>query len=118
MPTKTYQQLTEELDKEQLTEFRMIRAGAALLYANQVKIRGTNIENQIKDAKSDFIKAKKEKDLEAKLNHMIDGMESLSNSITQTRFLLGSLTAINVVSSVLAERSNKQLTKVLKGKRR
>ena len=49
---------------------------------------------------------------------MIDGLEALCDSVLETRFILGSMTGVSVVSALLAQRSDKQLQKILKGKRR
>jgi hypothetical protein len=118
MEYKTFDILSEELDQEQLNEIRLVRAGAALAYASQVKRRGDKVKADISAAKSDFSKAKREAETEDKLNHMIDGLEALCDSVLETRFILGSMTGVSVVSALLAQRSDKQLQKILKGKRR
>ena len=118
MEQKTFNKLCEEIDQEQLNEIRLVRAGAALAYASQVKRRGDKVKQDIGAAKNEFSKAKREAEIDAKLNHMLDGLEALCDSIVETRFMLGSMTGVSVVSTLLAQRTDKELQKLLKGKRR
>ena len=69
-------------------------------------------------AESEFSKAKREEELGAKINLMLEGLESLSGAIEDTRVMLGDMTAISVVSVLFAERSKKQLEQILRGKKR
>ncbi len=118
MEQKTFDMLSEELDQEHLNEIRLLRIGAALAYASQVKRRGDRVKADISTAKSEFGKAKREAEIEDKLNHMIDGLEALCDSVLETRYILGSMTGVSTVSAMLAQRSDKQLQKLFKGKRR
>ena len=49
-----------------------------------------------------------------KINHMLDGMEELADGVIDIRMMLGSLTALNVSSAVLAERTNRQIMQLIR----
>ena len=116
--SKEYETLREEMDKQALNELRIVRAGAALLYANRVKQSGNKVVRSTRAAEYDFSQAKKNEDIEKKINHMLDGLESLAGAIEDTRVMLGDMTAISVVSVLLAERSKKQMQQLTRGKKR
>lgn len=113
--TKTFNNLREE---QLLNEFRVVRAGAALLFASQVKQRGNALQQKIRDADTSFNRAKQLKELDAKINTMMEGLEHLGQALIQNRLMLGKMTAIAVVSTLLTERSNKALMKLVKDSRK
>jgi len=114
--TKTYEQLREQT--EELNEVRILRAGAALFYATKVRESGKKVESKISEAKQDFTKAKTEKDLSKKIDTMVDGMASIGDAFIAHRQMIGNLTGITVAATLLAERTNKELNKVMKGMKR
>jgi hypothetical protein len=115
---KSYKELADELEQIELNEFRVIRAGAALLYANKVKTDGARIESQMNNAKTYFDRAKREDEVGDKLDFMISGMSKLADGLISTRRLLGNQTGINVITALISERSTKELQKLMKGKRK
>jgi len=114
--TKTYEELREQI--EELNEVRFLRAGAALFYATKVRESGKHLERKVSEAKQDFTRAKTEKELSKKIDTMLDGMASLGDAQIAHRQMIGNLTGIAVASTLLAERTNKDLIKIMKGKRR
>jgi hypothetical protein len=115
---KSYKELADELEQIELNEFRVIRAGAAILYANKVKTDGARIESQMNNAKTYFDRAKREDEVGDKLDFMISGMSKLADGLISTRRLLGNQTGINVITALISERSTKELQKLMKGKRK
>lgn len=114
--TKTYDELREET--QELNEVRFIRAGAAVFYAAKVRESGKRLESKVGAAQQDFSKARTEKDISKKLDAMSGGLSSLGDALIAHRQMLGNLTGISVASALLAERTNKQLIQLTKGKRR
>jgi len=114
--SKTYNQLREET--EQLNELRIVRTGAALLYANKVKSEGDKTEARIKDAQAQLRKVPQAKTTEDKLDIIAGGISKMGEAIIAQRLMLGNMTGIAVASAILAGRTDKQLIKLLKGKRR
>ena len=49
---------------------------------------------------------------------MLGGLEKLAGAIENTRVMLGNIASISVVSVLLAERGDKQLKQLMRGKRR
>ena len=116
--SKEYHTLREELEQHAINELRVVRAAAALLYANKVKQSGNNVVRGTRAAENEFSKAKKEQEIEEKVNHMLGGLEKLAGAIENTRVMLGNIASISVVSVLLAERGDKQLKQLMRGKRR
>ena len=116
MKSKTFQELREE--QQQLNELRLLRSGAALFYASKVKQEGNKLEQDVRNAHSEFSSAKQRQELSAKIDKMIDGLDSLGRAMIRSRFMMGSMTGISVVAALLAERSDKQLKLLLKGNKR
>ena len=114
--TKTYEQLREQT--QELNELRIVRAGAAVFYATKVRESGKKVESKVGEAQSGFSKAKKEKNIEDKIDALADGFSSLADAITAQRVMLGNMTGVALSAALLAERSNKELTKLMKGSRR
>lgn len=115
--TKTYIELQEEVSDigpENLNEFRILRAAAVLGYARQAKTKGDEAKRHMISAKTEFQKAGREENIEDKINHMLDGMEELADGVIDIRMMLGSLTALNVSSAVLAERTNRQIMQLIR----
>ena len=112
---KTFNNLREE---QLLNEFRVIRAGAALLYASKVKDKGGELEKSIRDASSEFNRARQLDDTDAKIDKLMDGLEHIGKALINNRLMLGNMTAISVVATLLAERSNKEIQKLMKGIKR
>ncbi len=113
---KTYEQLREQT--EELNEVRILRAGAALFYAAKVKESGKKVERAVGAARHDFTRAKTEEDLSKKMDKMMDGLTSLGDALISQREMIGNLTGIAVAATLLAERTNKDLIKMMKGKKR
>ena len=118
MTQKTYKELRENTDTETLNEFRVIRAGAVLLFASKVREQGKRLESHMRAAQEDFQKAKREEEINNKIDHFMDGLDELAKGMTGLRYMLGNMTGITVSAAILAERSNKEITKLTrKGKR-
>lgn len=118
MDKKRFYEMREETEPEQLDEFRVLRAGAALFYAAKVKEKGKRVETAIRRTQADFNKAKREEDIDKKLTFLAEGMEGLAEALWHTRFMLGDMTGVSVSSALIAERSNKEIQKLMKGKKR
>jgi hypothetical protein len=110
---KTYKELREEQD---LQELNILRTGSALVFGNNVRTAGNQIEKHIRNALSDFIQAKRQEEIDKKLNTMLDGLAELARADYQQRKMLGNMTGIAVSQSILNQRTNKELTKLMKRK--
>ena len=116
--TKTYEELREQTDIEDLNEFRVIRAGATLVFASKVREQGRRVEAHMKSAQGDFQKAKREEEIDKKINHLLDGLDELSQGVTDMRYMMGNMSGIALSAALISERSNKELIKLTKkGKR-
>ncbi len=115
--TKTYDRLYEEItdvEHQQLNEFRVLRTGAVLIFAKQAKDKGDSSKRHMENAKSDFVKASREENIEKKLDVMLSGLEEMADGFVDMRLMLGSMTGISTAAGMFAERSNKQLQQVMR----
>ena len=101
-----------------LTELRVVRAGATLYYAAQVKQDGNKLEAQMNSAKSSFNRMKTEKDDGKKMDHMAAGFSALCDAMIQQRKMLGNITGLALSAALISERSNKEITKLMSGGKR
>lgn len=115
MTQKTWEELAEE---QNLHEFRILRAGAILAYAGQVRNHGKKVESDMRSAQSELGKIKRAETPEEKLDILAAAMDDICSSIISERRMLGSLTGISVAAGLLAERTDKQLARLQKGKSR
>jgi len=113
---KIYTQLRDEI--ESLNELRLVRTGAALLYATKVKTDGDKTEARIKDSQAHLRKVSNATTTEDKLDIIAVGIATMGDAIISQRMMLGNMTGIAVASAILAGRTDKQLVKLLRGKRR
>ena len=110
---KTYKEMREQ---QELNELNILRTGSALVFANKVKTSGQKLVQHIRRADSDFEKAKKQKEINDKLDALLDGFIELSQATYQQRIMLGNMTGIAVSQSIFNQRNNKQLIKLMKRK--
>lgn len=108
---KTYKELKEE---QELYELNILRTGSALLFATKVREAGRKTETHIRNAVGNFSKAKRQDEIEKKMDALLDGLLQLSQAQYQQRIMLGNMTGINVSNSVFNQRTKKQLLKLMK----
>ena len=79
---------------------------------------GKKVESKVNDAKSDFSKAQTQEALSKKIDNLLEGLSALGDALIAQRVMLGNITGVALSAALLAERSNKEITKLMKGKRR
>jgi len=121
---RTYREIREERDylestePELLTEFRLIRTGSAVLLANKSKRYGDKVVQHAKKGQSHLNRISKTDTPEEKLEHIADALDEMFDCIIDTRLQIGSFVGVALSSVLISDRSTKELTKILKGKRR
>jgi hypothetical protein len=113
--SKTYDDLREEIEHGYLQE-GILRKGAALFYAAQVKQNGARVEQNISKSKQSFGAAKRQENITEKIDNMIDGFAAIGDALIDHRRMVGSLTGLSLSAALLAERTDKEITKL--GKRK
>ena len=108
---KTYKELKEE---QELNELNILRTGSALVFGNNVRNAGNKVQQHIRNAVGDFSKAKTQDETDKKIDAMLDGFIELAQAEYQQRIMLGYMTGISVSQSILNQRTNKEMTKLLK----
>jgi len=112
--SKTYKTLVEETTE---VNEALVRKGATIYYAAQVKQDGLRLEQAISKSKQDFADGKRQKDLPQKLDNMMDGMGAIGNAIIYHRRMMGNLTGLSLSAALFGERTDKEIIKLIKGKR-
>ena len=116
MHRKTYTEFIE--GTEELEENRLVRSGAVLYYAAQVRTYGRALEQNMRSAQSKVADIKRAEYAKDKLDLMADLMDDMCDAILNERKMIGSLTGVGVSAGILAERTDKEIKKLLKGKGR
>ena len=119
---KTYRHLREELEElervepETLNEFRILRGGAALVLANKAKTSGDKVVRNAQKGKT-ILGRVKPKSTEDKLNQLTEALDVMFDCLIDNRGQIGNLVGISLTSALISERSNKELSKILKQRR-
>jgi len=108
---KTYKEMKQQ---QELNELNILRTGSALVFGNNVRNAGNKLQRNTSNAISDFSTAKKQDETDKKIDAMLDGLAELSQAVFQQRIMLGNMTGISVSQSILNQRTNKEITKLLK----
>ena len=96
----------------------MVRSGAVLYYAAQLRTYGRALEQNMRSAQSKVADIKRAEYAKDKLDLMADLMDDMCDAILNERKMIGSLTGVGVSAGILAERTDKEIKKLLKGKGR
>jgi len=111
---KSYTEMREDME---LNEVSLMRTGSTLFFAAQVRQAGQRLETKIGKAKGRFDASKKANTAEEKLNHMADGMTEMADAIYLQRVMMGNITGLALSAALIQKKSDKDITKLLKGKR-
>ena len=80
-----------------------IRAVAANSYKNKAISESKRASSKANDAKRNFSYAKREKDIEKKLNYLSEGLDSLADAVSHSSNSIEPLAEVSFVASLLAE---------------
>ena len=112
---KTYKDLREE---QELTEINLLRAGAALVFANKVKEYGKSLERNVSQTQSALVSAKGKKNTEDKLDAVSNALIHLSNALKDSRFMMGNLARIGTTIALTNNRTQKEIIKLTRQRRK
>ena len=116
----TYRELLQEreeiseIDQELLNEFRMIRAGTAMVFASRSKQSGDRSVQHAKKGQSHLSRSKKDDPPEEKMDHIADALDEMFETLIDQRSQIGNLVGISLASVLISERSGKEVMKILK----
>ena len=104
------------MDDEELQEGRLIRKGLGLLYSRQSKSYGHKSVQHFNRVKQELSKPVPDGDLDQRLDNLEKGFIELSQGMVQLRNQIGSLVSMVNISILLNERTDRQISKVMKRK--
>ena len=104
------------MDDEELQEGRLIRKGLGLLYSRQSKSYGDKSVQPFNRVKQELSKPVPDGDLDQRLDNLEKGFIELSQGMVQLRNQIGSLVSMVNISILLNERTDRQISKVMKRK--
>ena len=104
------------MDDEELQEGRLIRKGLGLLYSRQSKSYGDKSVQHFNRVKQELSKPVPDGDLDQRLDNLEKGFIELSQGMVQLRNQIGSLVSMVNISILLNERTDRQISKVMKRK--
>jgi len=102
---------------EELNEIRFIRGAAAISFAAKAKQSGDKVVQHARRGKGHLTKLRKDDSIEDKIDVLSDALDEMFESLIQTRFQVGNLVAICVASTLISERSDKTLNRIMKQRR-
>ena len=110
---KTFDEIKNNVEQDELNEGRLIRKGTAILFAKNARMHGNQAEQFFKAAKqklsnTDTLKPdEKQQLLLEAMGHLCDGMISLRNQN-------GAITSIVTTSALFGERGDQKMTRLLR----
>lgn len=117
---KTYTELREELNEtepEFLDESRFLRGASALLFASNAKMYGNQLVANARQGKSVLSRIKPDTPTETQIKLTAEALDHLFDCLISGRSQIGNLVGISLASTLISERSTKELTKILKQRR-
>jgi len=117
---KTYRELREEIgpdEPEQLNELRLVRAGSALVFARNAKKHGDKLVSNAKKGQSILSRIKQDTPTEKRIELTAEALDVLFDCLMDARSQVGNLVGISLASTLISERSNKEITKLNKQRR-
>mgnify|MGYP006966883764 CR=1 FL=1 len=118
MTEKTFNQLVDETELNELNEGRLIRSGTALAFASKVREHGKRLESSVRSAQGELNKISTAPELYKKINLLADALSKICDGLIANRMMIGSLTGGSVSGVLFSEKTNKEMTKLLKPKGR
>ena len=88
-----------------------IRAVAANSYKNKAVSASSKASSRANEAKKKFGYAKREKDINKKLNYMCEGLDSLADAVSYSSDAIEPLAEVSFVASLLVESIQNNLDK-------
>ena len=108
----SFKDSTNLVSDDSLQESRLLRKGVALLLARSAKKHGDTAENHFNTAQRSF--SKKSDTLEEHMVNLLSGMNEMAEGLVNLRRQNGSITGISTTAVLLNERTNKQISLLLK----
>ena len=110
---KSFKETTNEVSDDFLTESRLLRKGAAILLARSAKKHGDAATNHFNAAQRLFSR-KLDQSLEDQMTNLLKGLNELCSGLISMRKQNGSNTSIATAAVLLNERTDKQITSLMK----
>jgi hypothetical protein len=96
-----------------LQESRLLRKGVALLLARSAKKSGDTAETHFNNAQRSFTK-KPDQSLEDQMKSLLEGLNEMCDGLIYLRKQSGSITGIATTAVLLNEKTDKQISLLLK----
>jgi len=113
---KTLKDSTHEVSDDFLQESRLLRKGTALLLARSAKKHGDTAETFFNNAQRTFAN-KSDQNLEDQMKTLLKGFKEICDGLISLRKQNGANTGIATVSVLLNEKTDKQISLLLKKRR-
>ena len=112
---KTFKETTTAGRDDFLQESRLLRKGAALILARSAKKHGDTAVNHFNNALRSF--SNKSDTLEDQMVNLLSGMKEMAEGLISLRQQNGANTGIATAAVLFNERTEKQITQLLKKRR-
>ena len=112
------QNLDYDSDIETLEEVRFLRGASALVFASKSKQSGDKVVQNANRGKQNLKRVKRPNiETDEKIELLSEAIEDLFDTQIELRKQIGNLVGVALTSALISERSNKELTKMMKQSR-
>ena len=111
-------ELNQDPQPDQLDESRLVRKGLGLMYSGKSKSFGDKSVRHFQKMKQEVQRSFPDDDPVKRLERLEKGLVELSDGLTNMRYQIGSLVSMVNVVVLLNERTDEQIRKVMKPRRR
>ena len=109
----SFKETTNEVSEDFLKESRLLRKGVALILARSAKRSGDTAVNHFNNAQRSFTK-KPNQSIEDQVTALASGLNSVCEGLINLRKQSGSITGIATTAVLLNEKTDKQISLLLK----
>mgnify|MGYP000195883061 CR=1 FL=1 len=110
----TEQNLDYDSDLEQLDEIRILRGASALVFAQKSKQSGDKATQHSNEGKSILNRFKQDMTTDDRVELLQSALVKMFDTQIELRKQIGNLVGVALTSALISERSNKELTKIMK----
>ena len=118
---KSFDEFREQLTDSDLQESRLLRKGIGIAFSAKSKTYGNKSVQSFKTSQNELKRPtppKDQTDLNIRMTKLENGLVEMNEGLINMRYQLGSLVAMVNVIILMNERSDLQIKKLMRGKRR
>ena len=113
-PMKTFDEIKNNVEQDELNEGKFIRKGTAILFAKNARMHGNQAEQFFKAAKQKLSNTDPTLTPEDKQKLLLEGLSNICDGMISLRNQNGAITGIVTTSALFGERGDQKMTRLLR----